>query len=499
MLYLGMKKSYRPWDTDRTYLLPPSTRDWLPEGHLASFILDVVEELDVGAIEDPIQAKDHRGERAYEPRMMVALLLYGYSTGVFSSRKLAQATWTDLGARVLAAEAHPHFTTINQFRLDHHKALSALFLQVLKLCQKAGLVDLGHVAVDGTKIQANASKHKAMSHTRMLESERRLEGEVAALMAEAEAVNKREDTAFGDGDGSTIPDELKRRETRLIRIREARQALEEEAKEARRLELRFQAKKARESMKKAENTTDFLKAERRAMARDAAVQKLGPENPTAIPGAKDELPFHKVPHDKTGAPKGTAQRNFTDSDSRIMGRRGAFQQAYNGQIAVAEKNQIIVAQLLTNQPPDAEHLVPILEQVRESLDAFPTKLTADAGYWNESNGSFCEDAAIDAYISTRRRRHREHQGDQEPARPPPIASRTKAGLAMEAKVTSEEGRVIYAKRKWVVEPVFGQLKECRGVRRFKLRTLPKVRSEFSLHCTGHNLLKLWRSTTTAEE
>lgn len=492
-----MKKRYRPWETDRTYLLPPSTRDWLPEGHLASFILDVVDELDISAIEEPIQAKDPRGERPYDPRMMVALLLYGYASGVFSSRRLARATWTDVGARVIAAEAHPHFTTINTFRLVHHEALASLFLQVLKLCEKAGLVDLGHIAIDGTKIQANASKHKAMSYDRMKETEERLKAEVAALLAEADAVNKAEDVEFGpDGDGSTIPEDLRRREARLERIREARLALEKEARAARRLELEEQGAQARERAEVAEDPKESARLVRHAERREKLAEEFGDEGADALPGGTDGLPFSRVKHDKDGVPKPKSQRNFTDPESRIMELGRTYVQAYNCQVAVEESHQVIVAQILTNQPPDYEHLVPLVEQTRENLDAYPKTLTADAGYWGEVNGEFCEKAEIDAYISTRRRKHREHQGAQatEPdARPPPPAAKTPRGQAMEAKVKSESGREAYAKRKWVVEPVFGQTKEARGFRRFHLRGLQKARSEHSLLCTGHNLLKLWRN------
>lgn len=493
-----MKKSYRPWDTDRIYLLPPSTRDWLPDGHLASFILDVVDELDISAIEEPIQAKDPRGERPYNPRMMVALLLYGYASGVFSSRRLARATWTDVGARVIAAEAHPHFTTINAFRLDHHEALASLFLQVLKLCEKAGLVDLGHIAIDGTKIQANASKHKAMSYDRMKVTEERLEAEVDALLAEAEAINKAEDVEFGpDGDGSTIPEELRRREARLERIREARLALEKEARAARRLQLEEQGARARERAESAEDPKESARLVRHAERREKLAEDFGDDGAEALPGGTDGLPFNRVKHDKDGVPKPKSQRNFTDPESRIMELGGTYVQAYNCQVAVEESHQVIVAQVLTNQPPDYEHLVPLVEQTRENLDAYPTTLTADAGYWGEVNGAFCENAEMDAYISTRRRKHREHQGaqtvDPDARPPPPPAARTQRGQEMEAKVKSETGREAYAKRKWVVEPVFGQTKDARGFRRFHLRGLQKARSEYSLLCTGHNLLKLWRN------
>ncbi len=487
-------KTYRSWQPDRTYLLPPSTRDWLPEDHLAAFLLDVLDQLDLSAIEAVIQEADPRGEKPYSPRMLVTLLLYGYSTGVYSSRRLAQATWSDIGARVIAAEEHPHFTTINRFRLDHHEALAGLFLQVLQLCHAAGLVKLGQVAVDGTKIQANASKHKAMSYERMKEREERLKTEVAALLAKAAATDGVEDAQFGpDSDGISIPDELRRRESRLKRIGEAKAALEREAAEARRVELEAQAERARLQAAASSDASEREKLERRAEARDRAAEKVGGFGAEGIPGRESGLPFHTVPHETDGSPKPKAQRNFTDPESRIMHSGGGFLQGFNAQIAVDEERQVIVAQILTNQPPDCEHLRPVLEQVRRNLGAFPAQATADAGYWSDANGQYCEDNKIDAYISTRRRRHEEPVDGTEPSTPPPPGGRTEAGLAMEVKVTSPEGRKVYAKRKWTVEPVFGQTKEARGFRRFKLRGLGKARSEFALVCTAHNLLKLWRN------
>lgn len=485
-------KTYRPWEPDRVYLLPPSTRDWLPEDHLARFILELIDELDLGVIDDRLQEKDPRGEKPYAPRMLVSLLLYGYSTGVFSSRRLAQATWTDLGARVIAAEEHPHFTTINRFRLDHHEALAGLFLQVLAMCKRAGIVQLGHVAIDGTKIQANASKHKAMSSDRMNATEKRLEGEVAALLAKANEVDRAEDAEFGaENDGSSLPEELRRRETRIQRIREAKKALEKEAAEARRVELEEQADRARAAAAAESDPHEAAKLERRAAARDLAATKVGELGKAGIPGAQSGLPFNKVPHEADGTPKPKAQRNFTDPESRIMQSGGTFLQGYNCQIAVDEANQIIVAQVLTNQSPDGEHLRPVLEQVRANLGKMPAQATADAGYWSDENGQFCQDNKVDAYISTRRRRHEEALDGAASADPPP-SGKTPAGLAMEVKVTTGPGRGVYAKRKWTVEPVFGQMKEARGFRRFKLRGLRKVRAEFALVCTGHNLLKLWK-------
>lgn len=488
-------KTYRPWEPNRTYLLPPSPREWLPEGHIALFILDVVGELDVSDLDGAVQAKDPRGERPYAPRMLLALLLYGYSTGVYSSRRLAQATWTDLGARVIAAEDHPHFTTINQFRLDHHEALGRLFVQVLAMCGRAGLVKLGHIAIDGTKIQANASKHKAMSYARMTEIETRLKAEVEDLLTKAKAADQAEDAAFGPKhDGSTVPDELKRREARLSKIREAKAALEQEAAEGRRLELEEQAKRAREAAVAESDPHEAAKDIRRAEAREQAAQKVGEAGAAGIPGATDGLPFHSVPHDKDGKPRAQAQRNFTDPESRIMQTGGTYVQGYNCQLAVDEAHQIIVAQILTNQGPDCEHLQPLLKQVHANVGALPERATADAGYWSEGNGAYCEQAGVDAYISTRRRRHEEPEDAPPDPASLPLAARTQAGQAMEAKVRSEAGRAAYAKRKWTVEPVFGQMKEARGFRRFHLRGLKKVRGEFTLICIGHNLQKLWRNT-----
>lgn len=486
-------KTCRPWEPDRTYLLPPSPREWLPEGHLALFVLDVVEGLDLSAIEARMQDKDPRGEKPYSPRMLVALLLYGYSIGVFSSRRLAQATWNDVGARVIAAEQHPHFTTVNQFRLDHLEALGGLFAQVLAMCERAGMVKLGHVAVDGTKIQANASKHKAMSYDRMKETERRLKAEVEALLAKADQVDRAEDAEFGpDKDGTELPEELRRRESRRQKIREAREALEREAAEARRIELLAQADRARAGAATATDPGEAAKLTRRAASRERAAERHGQGDTATIPGAQSGLPFHTVPHDKEGKPKPKAQRNFTDPESRIMQSGGTFVQAYNCQIAVDEANQVIVAQLLTNQAPDVGHLQPLLEQVHDNTGALPQTATADGGFWSTQNGNWCRDKGIDAYISTRRRSHAEPIDGSAPATPPPVAGATAEGRAMEAKVTSEEGRRVYAKRKWTVEPVFGAIKEGRGFRRFKLRGLYKARNEFSIVCTGHNLLKLWR-------
>ena len=507
-------KTYRTWQPDRNYLLPPATRDWLPEDHLAWTILDVVDELDIGDIESVLQSTDPRGTRPYQPRMMIALLLYAYCTGTYSSRGIARATWTDLAFRVIAAEDHPHFTTINQFRLDHLLALKELFKQVLKLCQHAGMVALGHVALDGSKVQANASKHKAMSYDRMNETEARLESEIDALMSEANATDRKEDVEFGkDGDGVDLPDEIRRRDVRKTRIQAAKSALELEAKAARKAELTDQADRAAAAAKAESDPAEAAKLTRRATAREAAAAQLGDVDTAVIPGSGTGLPFHTVPHERDGTPKPKAQRNFTDPDSRIMTSNGGYMQAYNVQVVADEKSQIILAEAVTNQAPDVEHLPALLDQVQHNTGHYPKQASVDAGYYSAENVRFCEENGIDAYISTRRRKHeepvlnREVEGTEAPAAngknvahtpvlddadDPPVATAPDPGPRekMEAKVTSKEGRKVYAKRKWVVEPVFGDIKEARRFRRFSLRGLWKVAAEFSLVCLAHNLRKL---------
>ncbi len=482
-------KTYRPWEPHQTYLLPPSTKDWLPEGHLAHFVLEVVEELDLSAIEQVLQDADPRGTRPFAPRMMVALLLYAYSVGVYSSRAMARETWTDVAFRYISGDAHPHFATIALFRVTHLEALGALFTQVLSMCARAGLVKLGHVAIDGTKIQANASKHKAMSYDRMKETEKRLKAEVDEMLARAAATDGDEDAEFGpDKDGTELPAELARREGRRTRIAQLMRELEAEAKAARTLELKEQAARAEATASEARDDGERKLLERRAAARDRAAKAVGGD-PSVIPGSDNPLlPHHAVPHEKDGTPKAKAQRNFTDGDSRIMTTGGTFVQGYNCQAAVDEEAQVIVAQLVTNQAPDTEHFVPVMDAVRQNTGRYPNTSTADAGYWSAQNAQYCLENGIDAYISTRRRRH-----EESPNQPAIPLANPDAKAAMDAKVTAEEGRKIYAKRKWVVEPVFGQMKEVRRFRRFSMRGIGKARPEFSLVCTAHNLLKLWRN------
>lgn len=485
-------KSYRSWSPTQSFLLPPSPLEWLPEGHLAYFVLEAVQTLDFSAIEDAIQEKDGRGERPYAPAMMAALLVYGYCAGVFSSRRLARATYEDVAFRVLAGGEHPHFTTVNQFRLLHREALAKLFVQVLRLCRKAGLVKLGHVAFDGSKVEANASKHKAMSYKRMQEEEQRLAAEVEALLAKADATDGREDEQYGVGQApEDLPEELRRRESRLSRIREAKAALEKEAAEARADQLREQAQAQRE--RAADESVEAVErkraATRAAKAEEKARELSGRGSDDDGPGgsATADLPHHRVPAEADGSPKPKAQRNFTDPDSRIMVKGGEFLQGYNAQAAVDAEAQIIVAAAVTNQSPDQEHLAPMLEQVIANCGQAPTAASADSGYFSRENAESCAAQGVDAYIAVGRNSAHTPPANQD------MTPVQQARAAMATKLKTAEGKAIYSRRKCIVEPAFGQIKQARGFRRFSFRGLEKVRAEWSFVCATHNLLKLFRS------
>jgi len=482
------------------YLLPPSPREWLEEDHPAYFVLDVVDELDLSAIEARYQEKDRRGTRPYSPQLMTTLLLYGYCMGISSSRRLERATYEDVAVRVIVGDNHPDHTRISEFRRVHLRELSALFVQVLALCQKAGLVKLGHVSLDGTKVKANASKHKAMSWSRMLKSEGELVAEVEELLAQAEAVDQQEDSRHGKGNrGDELPSELRRRSDRLRRIREAKRALEAEASASRARDLAKQERRSREKAAveedEAERSRHARRADRAKAKKEAAQEKAqakareaGHEEADLAVGDPQELPRHQVPSDEEGNPKSKAQRNFTDPESRIMKRDGAFLQGYNAQAIAEEKSQVIVAAEVTNQAPDTEHLRPMLEELRRNCGALPARLSADAGYWWEDNAAYCTAEGVDAYIAT----GRFHHGEPPPAvrgRPPKDLD---AKGRMGRKLRTKKGRRIYARRKAIIEPVFGQMgQHLQGG--FLLRGLEKVRGEWTLHCMAHNLLKLFRA------
>ena len=483
-------KSYRPWSPDQSFLLPPSPREWLPEGHLAYFLLDVVAELDLRAIESKIHAKDPRGTRPYSPHMMVGLLIYGYCVGVRSSRKIERATYEDVAFRVLAGGSHPDHSRISDFRRQHKAAFQGLFLDVLRLCQKAGLVKLGHLAIDGTKLQGNASKHKAMSHQRMVELEARLSEEIEAILTQAEQADAEEDARLGVGvREEDLPEELRRREHRLARIREAKQALETEARRSRAQTLRDQAAGSRQTAARHADESVRRRSLTNAKKREVQAQDLDDEDPD--PPSSGALPRHRVRARPDGTPDPKAQRNFTDPESRLMEQGGAYLQGYNGQAAVDEAHQIIVAADLTNQSPDNGNLVPMLDQVRENCGSTSPVVTADSGYWRPEVPGQCRERGSDAYIATERRKHWDRDASVPEGPGPDEQDDPRA--AMRWKLRTEEGRALYARRKVIVEPVFGQIKEARGIRRLLLRGLEAARAEWQLICLTHNLLKLHRS------
>jgi transposase len=494
-----MGKQYKSWTPEQPFLLPPSPLEWLPEGHLAHFILDVVGELDLSSVEGAVQSKDPRGTRPYSPMMMTALLLYGYCVGVLSSRKLERATYEDVAFRVLCGGNHPDHSRIAKFRRVHLQALRGLFLQVLKRCQLAGMVKLGHVAIDGTKLQANASKHKAMSYARMVQMELRLQEEIDALLARAEETDASEDARYGCGAREDdLPAELRRRETRLARIREAKARLEAETVAARARKLRTQAhratKKARdETVEASERKRAGIRAQNQAtQARELAPDR--DDDDIDPPTTPEGLPTHEPKATTEGTPDAKAQINFTDPDSRILESQGGFVQGDNCQAAVDDAHQVIVAEALTHPSPDNGNLIPMLEQVRNNCGDAPTAVTGDAGYWNAKVQAAAVRIGTEAYVATERRRHGDADDVVTQGQAAPDAAPRER---MRHKLTTEYGRSIYARRKSTVEPVFGQTKETRGFRRFHLRGLAGAAGEWSLLCCGHNLLKLFRFRLTA--
>ena len=416
-----MGKRFRTDHLDQGLLLPPSLHDWLPEGHLARFLADVIEELDLQGIYGSYEG-DGRGLAAYQPAMMVRLLLYGYCVGLVSSRKMERATHEDVAFRYLSADTHPDHDTIAAFRKRHLEALAGLFVQALRLCQKAGLVKLGHVAIDGTKIKANASKHKAMSYQRMEETEQRLRQEVEELLRRAAEVDEAEDVQYGKGKrGDEWPEELARRESRLQKIRAAKAELEQEAKE---------------------------KAERQRAEAEAKIAERREQE--ARTGKKAGGHDPQVPDPEQAQPEAKAQRNFTDPDSRIMvdgANKGSFIQAYNAQAAVDSQAQVIVAAEVTQQSNDSRQLAPMLEQVHANVGRKPDAVSADAGYWSEANVTAEGAAGIDLHVATGRQKHGEKR---EPANgPTPEGASVKQ--AMQHKLRTEAGHSIYKMRKAVLE------------------------------------------------
>jgi transposase len=450
-----MTKTYRDWSTDQAYLFPPSPHDWLPQGDLVYFLLDTVASLDLTPLFAHYE-RELRGQPPFHPRMMVALLLYCYATGTRSSRKIMRRCHVDVACRVIVGQDVPDFRTISDFRKIHLARLEALFVEVLKLCALAGLARVGTIALDGTKVKANASRHKAMSYDRMKAEEARLKEEIARLLADAQAADDAEDLQHGpDRHGDELPDELARRQSRLAKIRSAKRLLEERAK-----------------LEAAEEAA-------RRQAEGKAPSKVAPAD--AVPDAKDQI-------------------NFTDPESRIMkASNKGWDQCGNAQ-AVTNGHQIILAADVTDQANDVRQLVPMVDQTRANLDAAGIEdaikaALGDAGYYSETNATDLESRGIEPYLATERLKHHEKVASAPRGRIPKGLS---AKQRMARKLRTRKGRAMYAKRKGMIEPIFGQLKQVLGFRQFSMRGLASMRGEWRLMATVHNLLKLWRHDQRVE-
>jgi len=444
-----MSERFRSCSLDQPLLLPPSLQDWLPERHLARFIAQVVETLDLSRILSQYGRKDGRGKPAYHPTLMVRLLLYGYAVGVRSSRRIEKATYGEVAFRYLAADQHPDHDSIAEFRKVHLEQLSGLFLQALQLCQKAGLVKLGQVAIDGTKIAANASRQQSKKYERLSEKEQALLAEVQRLLAEAAALDQQEDEQFGKGQrGDELPEELATAEQQLEKLRAAKRELEREAKE-----------KATQA------------------AREKAAQEGKP---------KDEAQKKRWQRAKSETPAADAQGNLTDPESRLMvdGSTKAFVQGYNAQVAAAGVPQIIVAQTVVAEANDRQQLIPMMQQVEQNLGEAPALTLADTGYWNEDVIGQQQAQQRDVLVPPDR------GPDKLTGQLPANAPLGPAAQQMRQRLGDPAEKKRYQKRSGLVEPIFGMIKEGLRYRRFLLRGLQKVKGEWALICTAFNLRKL---------
>jgi len=432
-----MPKGYRPYLPDQDLLLPPSLREWVAEEHLVYFVSDVVDQLDLSAIH-AVYGDEKRGQPPYDPRLMTKLLVYGYCTGVFSSRRIQKRLQEDIPFKVLAAGNEPDFRTISDFRKIHIATLPGLFEQVLEMALEVGALKVGRVTLDGTKMKANASKHKAMSYGRMKEKQEQLRDEVKQLLEQAEAADEEEDRRHGSRRGDELPEELRRRETRLAKIKLAKKVVEQRARE-----------------------------------KAVAEGKSAAEAKRAKPDDKD-------------------QYNFTDPESRIMKGADGFVQGYNAQASVEPEMLLIVGQSVTEAANDKQQLEPMVEAIEQQSGQRPKEILADSGYCSEENLAYLDSAdqperKIDGFIATGKQKHGEHRL---PCKPGPLPKGATKVDRMKRKLQTKMGKAVYAARKCVVEPVFGQIKQARGFRQFLLRGKEKVKGEWALVCLTHNILRL---------
>ena len=424
-----MGSSYRDYNPEQPFLLPPSPRDWLPENHLAYFISDTLDQLDLSALHERYQG-DGRRNRPYHPAMMLKLLVYAYATGVFSSRKIARKVDEDVAFRVLAAGNRPDFRTVNTFRLEQLEMFKKLFVEVLRLAKRTGLLKLGTVALDGTKVKANASKHKAMSYERMQQEEARLEQEIQQLIERAEQTDAAEDERYGaDSSGDEIPEELRRRESRITKIREAKAALEAE-----------------------QTAADRVKGRR-------------PDDERVAGGERPQGGRSKFKRE-FGVPEPKAQRNFTDPESKIMKTSRGYEQSYNAQAVVAEGEQLIVAATVGNNAADNGYLIELLDELKANTGRRPERVLADAGYKGEKNFEELESRKIRGYVALGRETSKGGEGQ------------TKAGgeatARMRKRLQDKRGRKRYRRRKALLEPAFGWVKRVLGFREFSMRGLARA-------------------------
>ena len=453
-----MGKTYRFYDQKQSLLLSPNIKDWLPKGHLALFISDIVDELDLTPIYSYYEKED-RGAPPYDPRMMTKVLFYAYATGIQSSRKIEKKQVEDISFRYLTANTNPNFRTISDFRKNHIDTLEDLFVQVLLLCVEAGLVKLGTVALDGMKVKANASLQNSKQHETLCKQEDRLRKKVQELLQHAEQIDEEEDRLFGeDKRGDELPPEFQREKERLQRIRKAKEQLEKKQ------EQRYQQYQ--------QNLRDRKQKEK--------------ETGKKLRGRK--------PHPVSKEPDEQLKANTTDPESRIMKTRKGYVQGYNGQAMVEADSQIIVAADLVQDENDKHQQGPMILKVKQNLNRLPDKVTMDTGYWDEQELRKLDDE-IDLYVATTKNwKERKKLRDQ-----PPPRGRIPKNMSykdrMDRKLSTKKGKQVYKTRATSVEPTFGQIQN-RGLGELLLRGLRKGKGEWLLICLSHNLLKLWRAATT---
>jgi transposase len=449
-----MEPTFLEVDRETLYLLPPSVQDWLPEGHLARFVVEIVEQLDLRSLKESYAG---RGSQPYNPAMLLALLFYGYSTGVFSSRKLERSTYDSVAFRFIAANRHPDHDTIATFRKRFLKELSGLFVQILMIARQMNVLKLGSVSLDGSKVKANASKHKALSYEHACKLEIQLKSEVAELLKKAESADKTDIP-----DGMNVPEELKRREQRLSGITAAKVEIERRAAERHTREQAAYEEKVTARAKKAEETGKKPKGKQ-------------PKPPTAGPRAKDQV-------------------NLTDEESRIMPvSGGGFEQTYNAQAAVDTESKLIVTAHITRQSNDKLELIPTLKNfatLPEQLGTV-TELLADSGYFSETNVTACEGKGVTPYIAVDRQEHNQSPWDRY-SEPPPLPDDADSVTRMKHRLKTMAGKALYAQRKVTSEPVFGIIKAVMGFRGFMLRGFEAAKGEWDLVCMAYNIKKMHR-------